>query len=123
MCRPLPAISVPVSAMMSKNDRLLLSLYYRWALQVLSAMSFMHSRSVYIKNFSSQLVWLRKDFSLAITGFICASAPEIEEELSQDTESKGAGSNWDGGELVRDEAVVYDEMYEGDFEGSVQEDL
>ena len=29
-------------------------------------------------------MWLRSDFSLAITGFVCADAPEIEEESKRD---------------------------------------
>ena len=62
----------------------MLSLYYRWALQVLSAFSFLHSRSIYVRSFSSRFVWLRSDFSLAITGFICATAPAIEQEVKTD---------------------------------------
>ncbi|KAH7093063.1 hypothetical protein FB567DRAFT_587509 [Paraphoma chrysanthemicola] len=80
----IPALTVPLPQEMSRNDKLLLFLYYRWALQVLSAFRFAHSRSVFIRNFCSQLVWLRSDFSLAITGFIAASAPEIEEESRRD---------------------------------------
>ncbi|KAJ8110047.1 hypothetical protein OPT61_g7000 [Boeremia exigua] len=79
-----PALTVPLAQDLSRNDRLLLSLYYRWALQSLSALKFVHSRSVFIRNFCSQLVWLRSDFSLAITGFLAASAPQIEEESRQD---------------------------------------
>ncbi|EMD65235.1 hypothetical protein COCSADRAFT_160206 [Bipolaris sorokiniana ND90Pr] len=59
----LPALTVPLPQNPSQNDRLLLSLYYRWALQ---------------------LVWLRSDFSLAITGFLAALAPQIEEENRRD---------------------------------------
>ncbi|KAJ4334688.1 hypothetical protein N0V95_009111 [Ascochyta clinopodiicola] len=79
-----PALIVPLPQDLSRNDRLLLSLYYRWALQALSAFKFAHSRSVFIRNFCPQLVWLRSDFSLAITGFLAASAPQIEEESRQD---------------------------------------
>lgn len=51
MCFPLPALGVPVTQTLSREDRVMLSLYYRWALQVLSAFSFVHSRPMYIKNF------------------------------------------------------------------------
>jgi hypothetical protein len=62
----------------------MLSLYYRWAMQVLSAFDFMHSRSVYIKFYSTKLVWLQSNYSLAITDFISASAPKIEAEQERD---------------------------------------
>jgi len=73
----LPALIVPLPQDLSRNDRLLLFLYYRWALQVLSAFKFAHLRSVFIRNFCFRLVWLRSDFSVAITGFCAASAPSI----------------------------------------------
>lgn len=68
----------------SREDTVMLSLYYRWALQVLSAMQFMHTRHLYLKSFSAEFVWLRSNYSLAITGFICATAPAIEEEFRRD---------------------------------------
>ena len=67
-----PAMEVPVPDMLDQNKKLILSLYFRWAMQALSAMSFVHSQSIYIRNFSSRLVWIRRDYSLAITGFISA---------------------------------------------------
>ena len=68
----LPAFKTPISSSSSRKDVLVLSLYYRWALQSLSAISFLHSHAIYLRVFSSQMVWLRSDFSLAITGFINA---------------------------------------------------
>ena len=152
LCHLLPAMTVPVLQTLSQTDRVMLSLYYRWALQVLSAFSYLHSRSMYIKNFSSQLVWLRSDYSLAITGFICMSALEIEEDFKRDAAEEvrqrkqdtadiwGSASGypteeeedevetsawfWDEGEWVGDESIMYDESATGDCErGSVKEDL
>jgi hypothetical protein len=68
----LPELSSTATPVLSPNDVLALSLYYRWALQVLSAMSFFHQHGIFLRVFSSQMVWLRSDFSLAITGFINA---------------------------------------------------
>ncbi|KAI4695875.1 uncharacterized protein J4E88_000045 [Alternaria novae-zelandiae] len=80
-----PAMTVPVVAQtMSHDDKIMLSLYYRWAIQALSAFRFMHARSMVIGFFSSQLVWIRPDFSLAVGGFISATATEIEDEFWKD---------------------------------------
>ncbi|XP_014556235.1 hypothetical protein COCVIDRAFT_38105 [Bipolaris victoriae FI3] len=146
----LPALTVPLLQDLSENGRLLLSLYYRWALQVLSALQFAHSRSVFIRNFCTELVWLRSDFSLAIAGFLAASAPQIEEENKQDgiasarerlqdsaypnpmtleefdrrvREEGYAPWPFSDGEWIIDGSVS-DAIYEGDEEhGSVKEDL
>jgi hypothetical protein len=48
----LPTLTVPVLDSPSLNDNILLSLYYRWALQALSAIGFLHSHSIFIKFFS-----------------------------------------------------------------------
>lgn len=145
-----PALTVPLPQDLSRNDRLLLSLYYRWALQALSALKVAHSRFVFIRNFSSELVWLRPDISLAITGFLAASAPQIEEECRQDgiasqrerledpawpyptsllefdrrvREEGYAPNPFSEGELIRGGSVT-DAIYESDNEyGSVKEDL
>lgn len=68
----LPALEVPTAANLNSKDVLVLSLYYRWALQALSAMSFFHRRGIFLRVFTSQMVWLRSDLSLAITCFINA---------------------------------------------------
>jgi hypothetical protein len=82
-------MTVPLPNEISRADRILLSLYYRWALQALSALKFAHSRSVVLRNFGSHLIWLRPDFSLAITAFFCASAPEIEERERKESAIEG----------------------------------
>lgn len=95
-------------------------------------------------------MWLRCDFSLAVTGFICASAPEIEEEFKKDSvksvkerrrdraqpygsppydpelevsEDEYFSSPWSEGELIT-EGLVNDDFWNGDNEtGCVAEDL
>ncbi|KAF1943798.1 hypothetical protein EJ02DRAFT_299859, partial [Clathrospora elynae] len=55
----LPVMTMPVVLPnQSRENRLMLSLYYRWALQALSAICYLHSRSIYIKTFSAGHVWL-----------------------------------------------------------------
>ncbi|CEN59986.1 hypothetical protein ASPCAL02427 [Aspergillus calidoustus] len=58
---------------------LLLRLYYRWALQTLGALRFLHSHAVYLSNFCDCSVWIRADFSMAVTSFICATVPSDED--------------------------------------------
>jgi hypothetical protein len=144
-----PVMMVPLPMKTSREDRIMLSLHYRWALQVLSAFKFAHSRSVFFRNFCSRLVWLRSDFSLAITGFCCASAPEIEEEENKEAkiearmmkiERYGSHSDlpsmpgvepdeeyflfpWSEGELITD-GYMGNDTWEGDDEhGYVKGDL
>ena len=148
-----PAMTVPVVAQtMSYDDKIMLSLYYRWAIQALSAFRFMHARSMCIGFFSSQLVWIRPDFSLAVGGFISASAQEIEDELWKDTEEdtkaarreanfidengreieSTASCTWSEGEWAADDMIYdmvhhedpFDESYyTGGIQGSVKADL
>ncbi|CAN9203253.1 unnamed protein product [Alternaria alternata] len=80
----LPVMTTPVQETPSREDKVMLALYYRWALQALSALSFFHSRSVYLTFFSSRNVWLRSDFSLAITGFISVEGPELDADALRD---------------------------------------
>ncbi|PGH23613.1 hypothetical protein AJ80_02394 [Polytolypa hystricis UAMH7299] len=71
----LPSLTLPVvvvASAMSKQYRTLLSLYYRWALQTLSALQYIHSQSIYLTDFSSQSIWIRDDLSAAVTGYINA---------------------------------------------------
>ncbi|CAN9280107.1 unnamed protein product [Alternaria alternata] len=77
-------MTTPVQETPSREDKIMLALYYRWALQALSALSFFHSRSVYLTFFSSRNVWLRSDFSLAITGFISVEGPELDADALRD---------------------------------------
>src|SRR5689334_21587189 len=87
----------------------MLSLYYRWALQSLSAFSFIHSRSIYIISFSSPCVWLRSDCSLAITGLI--SAVTSSEYLGKGEWSSEYMEEFSGdeGAWASDEWPMYDE--------------
>lgn len=43
-----------------------------------------HLRSGFVINFCSQIVWLQSNFSLEISGFMCATASKIEEERNKD---------------------------------------
>lgn len=103
----LPVMTVPVPETPSPNDKVMLSLYYRWALQGLAALSFVHSHSIYLRTFSAQQIWLRSDYSLAITGFINA-------DITGDKTDYGEGG------MVTDESMPYDETA---LHGSVKEDL
>lgn len=108
----LPCLKIPVEKVEPKENRIILALYYRWALQALTALSFLHSHGVHAKFFSSQNVWLRADFSLAITGFISAI-------VNGDEDDHGEEDGWSGDEWI---------MYGGDDTvddgvGSIKEDL
>ncbi|KAI4642010.1 uncharacterized protein J4E79_011536 [Alternaria viburni] len=81
-------MTVPVPEEPSREDRIMLALYYRWALQSLSAISYLHSRSIYLTFFSSTNVWLRPDYSLAISGFISVDGPELDADSRRDAWKK-----------------------------------
>jgi hypothetical protein len=66
----LPDIQVPEFD--AKRRKTMLCLYYRWALQALSALEYFHSQHMYLRTFGERMVWLRADYSIAITGFISA---------------------------------------------------
>jgi hypothetical protein len=53
---PVMTVPVPVPAKPDCNDKTMLSLYYRWALQGLSALSALHSQGIYLRTFSSQMM-------------------------------------------------------------------
>ena len=103
----LPVMTVPVSADPGRNDKTMLSLYYRWALQSLSALGALHSRGIHLRTFSSQMMWLRSDYSLALTGFVGA-------EIADDETDYGEGGR------VREELMEYDEEA---LHGCVEEDI
>tara|TARA_R110002003_G_scaffold722_7_gene21371 strand:- start:17458 stop:17805 length:348 start_codon:yes stop_codon:yes gene_type:complete len=92
----LPAMTVPVPETPTRMDRVMLSLYYRWTLQGLSALSFLHSHSVFMRAFSSQQIWLRPDLSLALPGFVSA-------DITGDTMDYGEGG------MISDETMTYDD--------------
>ncbi|KAH3973099.1 hypothetical protein HBH64_051450 [Parastagonospora nodorum] len=102
----LPAMEVPVPETQTSNDRVMLSLYYRWALQGLSALNFAHSRSVFLRAFCAQMVWVRSDYSLALTGFIGADI------VGDKTDYREGGSACD------EDVELDDSAY-----GSVKDDL
>lgn len=102
----LPAMEVPVVETQTRGDWVMLSLYFRWALQGLSALKFAHSRSVFLRNFSAQMVWVRADYSLALTGFIGADI------VGDETDYREGG-------IVCDEDVELDDS----AYGSVKDDL
>ncbi|KAL4885919.1 hypothetical protein BJY04DRAFT_119472 [Aspergillus karnatakaensis] len=72
----LPVLPLPIPF---NNPPPLLRLYYRWALQTLSALRFLHSHSVYLSNFCDCSIRIHRDFSIAITNFICATVPSTED--------------------------------------------
>jgi hypothetical protein len=129
----LPVMTIPIPEMPSREDKIMLALYYRWALQALSALSFLHSRSVYLTFFSSSNVWLRSDFSLAITGFISVQGDErrerndqawvtgrtqepepSDEESDEDSEEipKDFSISWSEGEWAGDGSVFYMDCFD-----------
>jgi hypothetical protein len=79
----LPVMTVPVPAKPDRNDKTMLSLYYRWALQGLSALSALHSHGIYLRTLSSQMMWLRSDYSLALTGFVGAEIADDETDYGE----------------------------------------
>ncbi|PGH08044.1 hypothetical protein GX51_01485 [Blastomyces parvus] len=70
----LPPLTLPVVTPSAK-DKLILALYYRWALQALSALHYIHTRSVYPTDFGRNSIWVRADMSIAVAGFTSAAIP------------------------------------------------
>src|SRR5690349_10547884 len=100
-------MKVPVPADPGRNDKSMLSLYYRWGIQGLSALSALHSRGIYLRTFSSQMIWLRSDYSLALTGFVGADITDDETDYGE------CGR-------VREELMEFDE---GALHGCAEEDI
>jgi hypothetical protein len=103
----MPVMTVPVPANSSRGDTFMLRLYYRWALQGLSALATLHSKDIYLRTFSTEQIWLRSDLSLALTGFVGA-------DILGDTTDYGDGGGVYGEELQFDENALH---------GSAEEDL
>lgn len=55
-----------------------LLLYYRWALQSLTVITFLHEHGVYLMDFGARTIWIRDDLSIALTGFLGATIPTDE---------------------------------------------
>ncbi|GES63598.1 hypothetical protein ATEIFO6365_0007028500 [Aspergillus terreus] len=69
-----PLAMFPSSRPQRERDPLLL-LYYRWALQSLSILVFLHEQSLYLMDFSFATIWIRDDLSIALNGFLSATIP------------------------------------------------
>lgn len=100
-------MTVPVPANPDRNDKTMLSLYYRWDLQGLSALHDLHTHEVYLRTFSCQMMWLRSDYSLALTAFVGA-------DIADDETDYGEGGR------VREELMEFDEEA---IRGCVEEDI
>ncbi|KNG86499.1 hypothetical protein ANOM_005131 [Aspergillus nomiae NRRL 13137] len=88
---PLSATTLPLLTtfprMSSENKDFrepLLLLYYRWALQSLTILAFLHKHRVYLMDFSSSTIWIRDDLSIALSGFVNATIPTDEWPYSPD---------------------------------------
>ncbi|KAJ5886351.1 uncharacterized protein N7473_009025 [Penicillium subrubescens] len=68
----------------NKEREPLLLLYYRWTLQSLTLLSYLHSHKTYLMDFSTSTIWLRADLSIALSGFINATIPTNEYPYSPD---------------------------------------
>ncbi|KAF2742024.1 hypothetical protein M011DRAFT_472602 [Sporormia fimetaria CBS 119925] len=102
----------------SKENGILLALYYRWALQALSALRFFHAHGIYVKVFTARNVWLRSDYSLAIVGIISAVVegdPITQEEFGE--------GGWVGDEWIEYDLDIADNPYNTRTTGSIKEDL
>ncbi|KAM5494209.1 hypothetical protein McanMca71_005287 [Microsporum canis] len=84
-----PPLSLPISTPSTQN-RMLLALYYRWALQSLSALHFMHTKSLYLATVGNTFTWLRSDMSIAITGLTCVASPTLVPEWDDHGETDPA---------------------------------
>ena len=76
----LPGLALPLPLYLSLEDRMLLALYYRWGLQSLSALSFVHKKSRFLCDFGFDVTWVRSDLSLALTGFVNTSTVTYNED-------------------------------------------
>lgn len=89
----LPLLTTFPASRMSSDDKdspdngdrePLLLLYYRWTLQSLTMLAFLHEHGVYLMDFSSSTIWIRDDLSIALSGFVNATIPTDEWPYSPD---------------------------------------
>jgi hypothetical protein len=73
-----------VSSTDNRDREPVLLLYYRWALQSLAMLAFLHEQGVYLMDFSSKTIWIREDLSIALSGFVNATIPTDEWPYSPD---------------------------------------
>lgn len=59
------------------NSPAVMALYQSWALQILSALTFLHSHGVYLNGLTNETLWLREDFTVAIARLIKASCANL----------------------------------------------
>ncbi|KAF1967910.1 hypothetical protein BU23DRAFT_658135, partial [Bimuria novae-zelandiae CBS 107.79] len=101
-------------------DQLTRSLYYRWSLQALSALSFLHSHGILVKSFCWTNIWLRSDFSLAHTGFVAAPVEGRHHEDADYGESGGWAGEWYHLNDYNEDVMIGNSIYK---RGTVKEDL
>jgi hypothetical protein len=106
----MPVMTVPVPAQPNRQDSIMLRLYWRWALQGLSALAAVHSHGIYLRTFLPDQIWLRSDFSLALTGFIGA-------DILGDTTDYGEGG------VVYPGVMEFDDFNPHPGCGCIEEDL
>lgn len=76
---PLTGTNLPPLTTFSSDGREpLLLLFYRWALQSLFLLAFLHEQGGYLMDFSSSTIWVRKDLFIALSGFVNATIPTDE---------------------------------------------
>lgn len=70
----------PVGPCTSLNSDAVLALRQRWALQILSALQWIHERGVTLQQgaIQQEAMWLRSDLSIAVAGFVTAGCLEID---------------------------------------------
>lgn len=54
-----------------------LALYQRWALQLISALSHLHSNGIVLNALADEGLWLRPDYSIAVANFVNAGCEEV----------------------------------------------
>ncbi|THX92760.1 hypothetical protein D6D08_02388 [Aureobasidium pullulans] len=59
----------------SHHNDVVLALYQRWALQMLSALDHLHQKNIFLNNVGNNL-WLREDYSIAIANMTSAGCTE-----------------------------------------------
>ncbi|OTA25061.1 hypothetical protein BTJ68_10702 [Hortaea werneckii EXF-2000] len=62
----------------NKDPDVLLALHQRWALQLLCAFRYIHSKGVVLNAPQGSSIWLRPDLSLMVAAFVAASCPELD---------------------------------------------
>lgn len=69
---------IPWDLPRADSSDIILALYQRWAMQVLSALVFLHERGVVLDAVSHDSLWLREDFSVAVSCLVHAGCAAIQ---------------------------------------------